>query len=250
MDSLKTKVALVTGASRGIGAATAKALAREGTSVIVNYFSSREAADRVVDDITSTGGRAIAVQADCRNRREVEDMVQRGANELGPIDILVANAGMSVPFKPFADLTYEEFRTKVMGEMDCFFFPIKATLPEMINRRTGCIVGISSTLSRHAVPSFSAHTTAKSAVDGLMKSLALELGPLGIRVFTVAPGLTVTDATSGNPKEQFEMVARMTPLGRVAQPEDIADAVVAVASDHMRFVTGAYIPVCGGALML
>jgi len=250
MEGLKGKIALITGASRGIGAATAKALAREGAKVIVNYFSSRDAADTVVKDITGAGGQAVAIQADCRNKTEVDAMAKQANDAFGPIDILVANAGMNVPYKQFAELTYEEFHTKVTGELDCFFYPIKATLPGMMERQTGCIVGISSTLSRYPAPNFSAHTTAKSAVDGLMKSLALELGRIGIRVYTIAPGLTVTDATSSQSPEMFEMVARMTPMGRVAQPEDIAEAVVAVASDHMGFVTGAYIPVSGGALML
>lgn len=250
MESLNRKVALITGASRGIGAATAKALAREGARVIVNYFSSRDAADTVVKDISTAGGQAVAIQADCRNKAEVDAMAKQGTDTFGPIDILIANAGMNVPYKQFSELTYEEFHTKVTGELDCFFYPIKAALPGMMERKTGCIVGISSTLSRYPAPNFSAHTTAKSAVDGLMKSLALELGRVGIRVYTVAPGLTVTDATSSQPPEMFEMVARMTPMGRVAQPEDIAEAVVAVASDHMGFVTGAYIPVNGGALML
>lgn len=250
MESLKDKVALVTGASRGIGAATAKALAREGAKVVVNYFNSKDAADGVVKEITDAGGAALAVQADSRKKAEVDAMAEQAAKEFGPVDLLVANAGMNVPYKLFADMSYDEFRTKVMGEMDCFFFPIKAVLPGMIERKSGCIVGISSTLSRYASPNFSAHTTAKSAVDGLMKSLAMELGRTGIRVYTIAPGLTRTDATASQPPETFEMIARMTPMGRVAEPEDIAEAVVAVASGHMQFVTGAYIPVNGGALML
>jgi 3-oxoacyl-[acyl-carrier protein] reductase len=137
-----------------------------------------------------------------------------------------------------------------MGEMDCFFHTLKAVVPGMIERKKGCIVGISSGLSRYPAPLFSAHTTAKSAVDGLMKSLALELGRFGIRANTIAPGLTRTDATAFQPKEQFEHVARMTPLGRVAEAGDIAGAVLLCCSEEAGFINGAYIPVSGGVQML
>jgi 3-oxoacyl-[acyl-carrier protein] reductase len=247
---LQGKVALITGASRGIGAASARALAAQGCAVGVNYFGSQDAAEAVVADITAAGGKAIAVKADARSAEEVGGMVATVEKELGPIDILVINAGMSIPFKHFVDLSYDEFKTKVWGEVECFFQPAKAVAPSMVARKTGCIIGISSGLSRYAAPNFSSHTTAKSAVDGLMKSLACELGPHGIRVNTVAPGLTVTDATSWMPPEQFEKSAQMTPLRRVGQPEDVAGMVVALARDEVGFVTGAYIPVSGGMQMM
>lgn len=248
--NLEGQVALVTGASRGIGAATAKLLAKHGASVTVNYFHSKEAADEVVNSIISDGGKAIAVKADVRNREEVTAMVKQTTEELGPIDILVLNAGMPVPFKPFIELSTEEFENKVFGEVRCFFHTAKEVIPSMVERKKGCIVGISSGLSRHPGYGFSAHTAVKSGIDGLMKSLAFELGPFGIRVNTVAPGLTMTDATSWQPRERIEAVAKMTPLRRVGQPEDIAGAVLAVVSDEAGFVTGNYISVSGGTLMV
>ncbi|MBN2227582.1 MAG: SDR family oxidoreductase [candidate division Zixibacteria bacterium] len=248
--SLSGKVALVTGASRGIGAATAKRLAECGAAVGVNYFTSQAPALAVVDEIVRTGGKAVAVQADVRVPEQVASMVKNTVSALGPIDILVLNAGANVPLKLFAEMTTEEFENKVMGELRGFFHPLKAVIPAMIERKTGCIVGISSGLSRHPGPRFSAHTTAKSAVDGLMKSLALELGQFGIRVNTVAPGLTITDATSWMPAEQRDAIGKMTPLRRVANPEDIAGAVAMIVSDDAGFVTGSYIPVSGGQLML
>ena len=246
---LKNEVALVTGASRGIGAAIAVLLGQQGCRVGVNYHSNADAAREVVAKINDSNGRAVAVQADVTLPSDVSRMVQATTDEFGPIDILVLNAGMSVPVKPFVDLTYEEFTTKSTGEMNGFLLTLQQVVPSMIERRKGVIVGISSTLSRHPGPGFSSHTAAKSGIDGLMKSLALELGPYGIRVNTVAPGLTVTDSTSFINEEQKQMVARMTPMQRIAQPEDIAGAVLCLASDHMKFVTGAYIPVCGGSFM-
>jgi 3-oxoacyl-[acyl-carrier protein] reductase len=218
--------------------------------VAVNYVKNKAAADAVVKAISDSGGKAIAIQADARKGDEVSAMIRRTVKELGPIDILVLNAGMSVPFKSFAELSYEEFEGKVMGEMQCFFYALKEVIPSMIERKKGCIIGISSGLSRYPGFGFSAHTTAKSAVDGLMKSLALELGPYGIRVNTVSPGLTMTDATSRLPRERVEAAANSTPLRRVGWPDDIAGAVLMLVSDDARFITGTYLPVSGGQLML
>ncbi|MFZ5979508.1 MAG: SDR family NAD(P)-dependent oxidoreductase [Candidatus Zixiibacteriota bacterium] len=246
---LKGKTALVTGASRGIGAATAKILARYGAKVAVNYANSKDAADKVVAEIKSFGGQAQVIQADVRDNKAVKAMVEKTVQDFGPIDILILNAGARVPMKPFVELTYDEFEQKVMGELQGFFFPAQAVIPSMLQRKTGCIVGISSGLSRHPGFGFSAHTTVKSGVDGLMKSLALELGPYGIRVNTIAPGLTATDATAHLPKERFESTAKATPLRRVGQPEDIAGAVLMLTLDEASFVTGTYIPVSGGIQM-
>ncbi|MBN1213773.1 MAG: 3-oxoacyl-ACP reductase FabG [candidate division Zixibacteria bacterium] len=247
---LKGQVALVTGASRGIGAAIAVLLGKHNARVAVNYAKSKDKADQVVETIKNEGGQAIAVQADVRDNSAVKTMVETTIKELGPIDILILNAGADVPWKAFMALTFEEFENKVMGELKGFFFPAQAVIPQMIERKKGCIVGISSGLSRHPGFGFSAHTTVKSGVDGLMKSLALELGPHGIRVNTVAPGLTITDATSWLPKERIEGTAKATPLGRVGQPDDIAGAVLMLVSDEAKFVTGAYLPVSGGVQMI
>jgi 3-oxoacyl-[acyl-carrier protein] reductase len=248
--SLEGKVALITGASRGIGAATAKLLAWHGASVVVNYNQNQKAADEVVKSITGNGGKAIAIQADGRNKDQVDAMAATTVEKFGPVDFLILNAGMPVPFKSFAELSYDEFEGKVMGELQCFFYPLKAILPSMMERKSGCIIGISSGLSRRAGYGFSAHTTVKSGIDGLMKSLAFELGPIGIRVNTVAPGLTVTDATSWLSKEQFEATAQATPMRRVGQPEDVAGAILMMVSEDAKFVTGAYLPVSGGSLMV
>lgn len=247
---LQGRIALVTGASRGIGAATARLLAAEGATVAVNYWRSEAAAHRVVAAIRGAGRSAQAYRADVRDGEAVRRMVRSITEELGAVEVLVVNAAIGFPMKPFTEYTWEEFEAKVLGEMQAAFHVVQAVVPAMAARRSGCIIGISSGLSRHPGWGFSAHSTAKSGLDGLMKSLALELGPMGIRVNTVAPGLTVTDATAHLPAERREQVARMTPLGRIAEPDDVAGAVVMLASDYARFVSGAYLAPSGGIQML
>jgi 3-oxoacyl-[acyl-carrier protein] reductase len=247
---LHGKVALVTGASRGIGAATARLLAAHGAAVGVNYMQSEDAARAVVGEIEAAGGRAIAVHADAREESQVNTMVEATAAAFGPIDILVVNASMSFPMKPFLEYPWEAFEAKLVGELKAAFYPCRAVAPAMVERRSGAIILISSGLSRHPGWGFCAHSTAKSALDGFAKSLALELGPHGIRVNVVAPGLTLTDATSRIPEERKQASARQTPLGRNGLPEDIAGAVVMLAGDEARFITGAYLPVSGGTQML
>jgi 3-oxoacyl-[acyl-carrier protein] reductase len=247
---MQDRIALVTGASRGIGAATARLLAAHGAAVAVNYHKSEQPAHEVVAAIEGGGGRAVAVQTDVRDQAQVEGMVAQVEDELGPIDTLVLNASIQFPVVPFAEYPWEAFHAKLVGELSAAFFCCRAVVPAMIERGRGCIIAVSSGLSRHPGKGFCAHSTAKSGLDGFAKSLALELGPHGIRVNVVAPGLTITDATAFLPQAAKDASARMTPLGRNAQPEDIAGVVLAMAAETTGFVTGAYVPVSGGSLML
>jgi 3-oxoacyl-[acyl-carrier protein] reductase len=243
---LRDKVAIVTGSSRGIGAATAKLLATQGAKVTVNYLQSREKGEKMVDEIARAGGEAILVRADVTVREDVEAMVRTTESAHGPVDILVNNASIHFPIIPFVQHKWEDFEKKVLGEMKAIYYPCQAVAPGMVQRRRGCIVNISSGLSRVPGEGFVAHSTAKSALDGFSKSLALELGPHGVRVNVVAPD---TDAIAFMPKAMRERTAARTPLRRFGQPEDVAGAVLFYCADWSRFVTGTYLPVCGGIQM-
>lgn len=247
---LDGKVALVTGASRGIGAATAIKLAEHGAAVAVNYNQSKEKAEEVVAAIRKNHGRAFAVKANVFDRGESENMVHEVEQELGKIDVLVLNAGANFKNAPFMEQAWEDFEKKILHEVKGSFWTLKAAVPSMIEQKKGSVIIVSSGLSRRPNIGFSAHSTAKSALDAFAKSLAFELGPMGIRVNIVAPGLTLTDATRFIPEERKKMTANFTPLRRVGLPDDIAGAVLFYASDEAKFVTGNYLPVNGGQMML
>jgi 3-oxoacyl-[acyl-carrier protein] reductase len=247
---MKKRVILVTGASRGIGAATAKLLGRQGAAVAVNYLHSEQGARAVSEDIRANGGRSFIVKADVRDEGQVKAMVADVTREFGPVDTLVVNASIGFPIRPFVEYGWADFQAKVNGEMAAAFFCCKAVVEPMLERREGSIIAISSGLSRRPGEGFCAHSAAKSGLDGFMRALALELGPRGIRVNVVAPGLTDTDATASIPAAHKEAMARLAPLRRNGRPEDVAGAVLMLASDQARFLTGLYVPVSGGSLMV
>ncbi|MBW2526996.1 MAG: SDR family oxidoreductase [Deltaproteobacteria bacterium] len=247
---LKDQVAIVTGSSRGIGAATAKLLAAQGARVVVNYVNAREQGEQVASEIRAGGGDAMVVQADVTVAAEVDRLVAETRKGFGPVDILVNNANISFPIKPFVKFSWEELERKLMSELKASFFSCQAVTQEMIERKRGCIVNVSSGLSRTVAPGFVAHSTAKAALDSFSRALALELGRYGIRVNVVAPGLTITDATANQPEEAKRAAACRTPLCcRLAQPDDVAGAVLFYCTEWSKFVTGTYLPVCGGTQM-
>lgn len=247
---LDNKVALVTGASRGIGAASAKALAARGAAVVINYLCSTEKADDVLREITSRGGRAMLACADVRDRSAVDRVVAAAVKEFGAIDILVNNANISFPVKPFTALTWDEIEAKIAGEMKALVNCSQAVLPAMVGKKSGKLIFISSSLSRSPGYGFAAHAAAKGAMDSIARVMAKELGPQGINVNVIGPGLTLTDATAGQPKEMQEQIAAMTPLRRLGLPEDVAGVVVFLASSLSNYLTGEYIPVNGGNFMV
>ena len=246
---LKDKVAVVTGASKGIGAGIAKAFANAGAKVVVNYASSKEGADKVVNEITKNGGIAIAVQGDVTKSEDVTRLFQETKNAFGQLDILVNNAGVFA-FEPVEAVTEDSFHrqinTHVLGNLLC-----SQNAVEMFGDRGGSIINISSTVSTNPMAGLIVYCAAKAAVDTFTKVLAKELGPKNIRINTIAPGVTDTEGnhTAGIIGGDLEkqMVA-MTPLGRVGQPEDIAKVAVFLASDDAGWVTGERITVAGGLL--
>src|SRR5262249_14097947 len=182
---LDKRVVLITGSSRGIGAATARLFAQQGAAVAVNYRTNASAAQSVVADITDAGGRAITVQADVRVSAEGGAMGQTGGEQPGPIRTLVLNANIPGPIGPFVGTHRDEVAAKVVGDLKAAFYCVQAVVSGMLARRQGCIIAVSSDVAQHPVGGTSAHSTAKSALEALMRSLALELGPAGIRVNTI-----------------------------------------------------------------
>jgi 3-oxoacyl-[acyl-carrier protein] reductase len=250
MMLLEGRIALITGGGRGIGAASSKLLAKHGAAVAVNYVNNDKAANDVVNEINAHGGKAIAVQADVTDYLQVKKMVEHVEKTLGNIDTLVLNASIRFPQKPFLEFEWEEFVSKYVGEMKAAWNCCKLVLPSMLEKKKGCIIAVSSGLSRRSGRGFIAHSAAKAALNSFAKSLAVELSPLGIRINVVAPGLTLTDAIKAMPEERINSMSKMIPMQRVGMPEDIAGGVLLMASDYSKFITGAYLPVDGGMTML
>ncbi len=247
MEKLTGKVAIVTGASKGIGAAIAKALGAAGAAVTVNYASSKEGADRVVAEITGHGGKAIAVQGDVSKAADVTRLFDETKKAFGSLDVLVNNAGI-FEFAPLEAVTenefHREFNTNVLG-------PIMATQEALkhFGPGGGSVINISSVASLNAVPNSVVYAATKSAVDSVTRVLAKELGPRKIRVNTIAPGGVETEGVHrigimGSDLEK-QIVAE-TPLGRFGQPEDIARVAVFLASEDAGWVTGERITAAGG----
>ncbi|MBI3529031.1 MAG: glucose 1-dehydrogenase [Betaproteobacteria bacterium] len=247
MSKLTGKVAIVTGASKGIGAGIAKGLGAAGAAVVVNYASSKEGADRVVAEISSKGGKAIAVQGDMSKSADVQRLFKETKKVFGSLDVLVNNAGV-FEFEPLEAVTeaefHREFNTNVLGPMLTIQEAMKHFGP-----KGGSVINISSVASANPVPNSVVYAATKSAVDSITRGLAKELGPRKIRVNAIAPGGVETEGTHriGVIGSDFEkqMVAE-TPLGRFGQPEDIAQVAVFLASDDSGWLTGERITASGG----
>ncbi len=244
---LNGKIAVVTGASKGIGAGIAKDLAAEGASVVVNYASSKSDADKVVDEISKAGGKAVAVQANVAKKAEVQRLFGEAEKAFGKIDILVNNAGV-YQFVPLEDVTEQQFHkmfdTNVLGML-----LVTQEALKHFNSKGGSIINIGSLASSFTPPTAVVYNATKGAVDAITRTLAKELGPRKIRVNSVNPGMVITEGaiaggyTEGDMRKTFES---QTPLGRVGQPDDIGPAAVFFASDDSKWVTGETLLVAGG----
>jgi len=242
---LTGKVAVVTGASKGIGAAIAKQLAAEGAAVVVNYASSREGADRVVAEITARSGKAIAVQADVAKKVDIERLFAETKKAFGALDILVNNAGI-YEGAPLGQITEENFHRHFNLNVLGLILTTQEAL-KYFGPAGGSIVNTSSVVSTLSPPSTPVYNATKSAVDGLTRTFAKELGARKIRVNSVNPGPVETEGThSAGLIEKFEAYAAVTPLGRIGQPEDIATAVTFLASSDSSWITGETLLIAGG----
>jgi 3-oxoacyl-[acyl-carrier protein] reductase len=247
MSKLKNQVAVVTGASKGIGASIAKHLAAEGAAVVVNYANGKADAERVVAEITSHGGQAVAVQGNVAQQSDVDRLFAETKRVFGRVDILVNNAGV-YEFAPLEDVTEAHFRKHFDVNVLGLILASQAAVKHF-GAAGGSIVNISSAATTLTPPNAAVYTATKAAVDAITRTLAKELGPRNIRVNAINPGMINTEGLraggfdAGDFRKEIEA---QTPLGRIGQPADIAPAAVFLASSDARFVTGETLLVAGG----
>lgn len=255
MGKFQGKVVLITGASRGIGAAIARAFAKEKAFVIVNYLQNKEAAEQVVSSCIELGGDAWSFQADVTSEHAVQGMIEQVLLEMGRIDVVVNNAFKPYIFNPddrkmFWELKWEDYQSQLDGALRAAHYMCQAVLPAMKKQSQGSIINIISNLVERPIVPYHEYNTAKTALMGYSRNLAAELGPFGIRVNCVAPGLVYpTDASRYTKEDMKEMIIAQTPLRRIALPEDIAGPVLFLASDWSQFITGQTLLVDGGFVM-
>ena len=246
MAKLSNQVAVVTGASKGIGAGIAKALAAEGASVVVNYAASKESADQVVGEIVKAGGKAIAVQGDVSKAADISKLFAETKKSYGKVDILVNNAGV-YDFAPLEQTTEEFFHKQFNLNVLGLLLTTKEAVPHF-SAEGGSIINISSAVTRLLPVGTAVYTATKAAVDAITVVHSKELGGRKIRVNAISPGLIATEGTAGFLGSDFENgFVASTALGRIGQTDDIASVAVFLASQDAKFITGENIPVAGGA---
>ena len=246
MSKLNGKVAVVTGASKGIGAGIAKALAAEGAAVVVNYSSSKDGADAVVDSITKAGGKAVAVQGDVSKEKDARGLVDAALSEFGQLDVLVNNSGVYA-FSSIEDVSEDEYRRQfdvnVLGPL----LTTKAAVPHL--KDGASVINISSNITSVLVPQSAIYSGTKGALDAVTGVLAKELAPRGIRVNAILPGYTETEGTGAagiSGTDFVDQIVAQTPLARAGTPDDIAKVAVFLASDEASWLTGEKITASGG----
>ena len=239
------KVALVTGSSRGIGAAIAAALSREGYSVCINYLERADKAEELAAKLRAEGGRVITQQADVADREAVFQMVRRVERELGPVTLLVSNAGIAKQ-QQFQDITPETWQRLYAVNVNGGFHCAQAVLPHMLHEHSGCMIFVSSIWGQHGASCEVAYSSTKHAIIGMTRSLSAELALSGIRVNCVAPGVIDTDMVQVLGQETLEQLAGEIPLGRLGKPEEIAQTVLYLAENP--YITGQVVTVDGGFL--
>jgi len=248
MIDLTGKVALVTGASRGIGRAIAEKLASLGASVVVNYHSNEAAANEVVEAIRSRGGQAVAVQGDVRSAEDARGMVKTALDAFGRLDILVNNAGTTRD-NLLALMKEGDWDVVLDTNLKGAYQVTKAAIRTMMKQRSGRIINITSVAGVAGNPGQANYSAAKAGLIGFTRSLAKEIGPRNITVNAVAPGYVPTDLTANLPEDLIQRAVELTPLGRLGTVEDVANSVAFLASDEAGFITGQVLRVDGGMVI-
>jgi len=244
---LAGKVALVTGASRGIGAAAAIRLAQGGAAVVVNYHQNRDAAQKVLDEIVAVGAGGMIFQADVTQKSQVEAMVAASKERLGAVDVLVNNAYFPFQVSPLHEISWDSFHQAVEHELSAFYNCVQACLPAMKDKQSGRIIVVSTRLAQQPLPRMGAYAAAKSALESMANTMAIELGPLGVTVNVVTPAFTLTDASLIMPEAFRERVKDTRPLKKHLYPEDVAGAIAFLAGDEASMMTGSHILITGGS---
>jgi len=251
MNTDTKKNILITGGSRGIGAATALKLACDGHAIVVNYMKDKDRADRVVEEIKQAGGKAIAFKANIADFDEVKSLFVSVEKALGPIQAVVHCAAPDNTPQPFDKLDWDSFQEQINVHLKGAFNCAKLALPKMMEARSGDLVFIGTIYTDGVPPAQQAqYVIAKSALTSLARCLAVEYGPMGIKVNVVAPGMTQTDMIAHLPDKVKMLTKMQTPLRRLAEPVDIANTIAFLLSPSARHITGETIRVCGGSMML
>lgn len=240
---------LITGASRGIGAATARCFAQHGWRVSVHYCHSKDKAERLVEELTALGVQAVGVSGDISDPVQATRMVEQAQDDLGQIHCLVCNAGVALPIQLLTDTTDDQWRQVMGTDLDGVFHTIRGVVPGMVSQKNGSIVTVSSMWGVVGGSCEAPYSAAKAGVIGLTKALAKELGPSQIRVNCVAPGAIETDMTAFLTPEDREALANEAPLRRMGTPEDIAKAIFFLGGEESQFITGQVLCVDGGMVI-
>ncbi|HYY24097.1 MAG TPA: SDR family oxidoreductase [Candidatus Udaeobacter sp.] len=247
LQPLQGKTVLVTGASRGIGAAAARRLAQAGAAVVINYLQNRERALEVLKDVETSGGRGMVFQADVTKRDQVEAMVQSAREKFSAVDVLVNNAYFPFEVGQLHELAWEKFHRAIEHELAAFHNCVQACLPGMTQKKSGRIIVLSTRLAQQPLPRMGAYAAAKSALESMADTMAIELGSLGVAVNVVTPAFTLTDASMIMPETYRERVRQTRPLQKHLYPEDIAGTIAFLAGDEASMMTGSHILITGGS---
>lgn len=240
---------LITGASRGIGAAAARLFAREGWDVAINYNSSREAARRLAAELSGLEVRAVPIRADVSDPEQAEGLVREAEFSLGGLDCVVCNAGIALPQQLLTDTKVEQWRRLMSADLDGMFYVLKAAIPGLVRQKRGAIVTVSSMWGLTGGSCEAAYSAAKAGVIGLTKALAKELGPSNIRVNCVAPGVIDTSMNDHLSPKELAVLGEEAALCRIGQPREVAEAICFLASERASFITGQVLSVDGGVIV-